>query len=149
MEGLRPLLFFMAILTVDDDLRVTPVVSLRYRFHLPLVSTVSLRSQGLQRIASLFEDVCTAWGVSLLSVSLVDEFVRLETSGSLPLQLPNFVGNLKSVSEHFVLGDLRDMADCCANQARVWREGFVVASLDPAEPESLMLTKLRAQLGIV
>ena len=139
----------MIELAFSSQSMVIPVVDLRYRFYLPLNAALCLQEIHAQRMRDLFFDVCTAWGVNLLSVSAVGEFVKIETSGSIPLQLSNFVGNIKDVSEHFVLNEFPDLAPTRASDRSegwsIWGGGFAVTSVATGEQEAQLLGRLRAQ----
>ena len=83
-----------------SDLKAHLVLTTKYRRKV-------FTGQMINRLSEIFNDLCEKWGCKIVEFNAEEEYIHLLFQYLPQMELPKFIGNLKSISSRKIRGCLR------------------------------------------
>lgn len=103
-----------------SDLKAHLVLTTKYRRKV-------LTGQMIERLQYLLWELCSKWDCKLIEANGESDYIHLLFQYYPQLELPKFVGNIKSVTSRRLRSEFPHLTECY-QQSVLWNEAYFIAS---------------------
>jgi putative transposase len=104
-----------------SDLKAHLVLTTKYRRKV-------LTGEMIQRLGEVMDDLCQKWNCKIVEFNGEENYIHLLFQYLPQMELPKFIGNLKSVSSRRLREEFPDEVDKVYWKKVLWNESYFIAS---------------------
>jgi len=104
-----------------SDLKAHLVLTTKYRRKV-------FTGQMIDRLSEIFVDLCEKWSCKVVEFNGESNHIHLLFQYLPQMELPKFIGNLKSVSSRKIREEFTDEVDKYYRKSVLWNESYFIAS---------------------